>query len=358
MTHEPTDRAPLRVLAWPATRKRADNPYTFLVQQSTAQHGVVTHELTPKTLATTPADIIHVHWPDLALLRGPWFVQLTIGAAILISLRVRQTLGASLVWTVHNLMPHEVRSPRTANWYMRRFASMVHAVISPSEAGLALALERYPVLSTKPSTVVPIGSYRGEYPEAPSKEVARQQLGAPGEAKVILAFGQIRAYKNLPHLVDVFREAEGPDAVLMIAGSCNDEKELARIRDAAGDDERIRIHAQRIDDDQLPVFFGAADFFVAPFSNILNSSSVVLALDYGCTVIAPSMGGLPELQRSVGVDWVRLYDGDLTPDRLRDLTSLSGAPSHPDLDDFDWHELGSMTARFFRSIQLTTTHPR
>lgn len=343
----------LNVLAWPAQRKRFDNPYSYLVQASTADHGVVTTELSLKSLlsrAPSKLDVVHIHWPDILLLRGAWYQQLATGIVLLAVLRIRQLTGSAVVWTVHNLLPHEVRSPRTARWFMNRFAHLIDGVISPSASGLDLAYAAYPQLRSKPSEIVPIGSYAEEYDPAPDQTAARTTLGIAADAHVLLSFGYIRKYKNLPALIRTFRQADmGDNAVLMIAGPCSDDDELARMHAEADGDARVMIRAERIDNSEVPTLFAAADYFVAPFKNILNSSSIILALDYQCAVIAPGIGGLPEVARQVGADWVRLFDGELTPEILTKLTQ-SRPQSAPDMSAYQWPVLGAQTAALFRRV--------
>lgn len=337
----------LRVLAWPARRKRVDNPYSWLVQASTAPYGIETSEFAPNPLLRSRWDVIHIHWPDILLLRGGAIRQLITGALLLAVLRVHRRLGARLVWTVHNVMPHEVRHPTVARRFMTSFASITDGVISPSAAGLELATAAYPCLADIPQRIVPIGTYASEYPAPPSRAEARAALHLATDAKVFLAFGQIRGYKNLPHLVRVFRSIDDPTAVLIIAGPNKDAAEVNDIELAAAGDERIRVMAERIDDNDVPTMFTAADHFVAPFTSIVNSSSVLLALTYGCRAVVPAVGGIPEVAATVGPGWVQLYDGEFTAEHLLTSHASPMPDDPPDLDSFGWDRLGRETADFF-----------
>src|SRR5664280_2584517 len=89
--------------------------------------------------------------------------------------------------------------------------------IALTEGGRTEAMERFPLLRTLPGFVVPHSHYRGAYPEDPAVD-ARAALGLAKNAKVLVAFGNIRRYKNLPLLIDLFRQYHDPDAILYIAG--------------------------------------------------------------------------------------------------------------------------------------------
>jgi hypothetical protein len=66
-------------------------------------------------------------------------------------------------------------------------------------------------------------------------------------------------------------------------------------------------------------------------------------------VLAPSIGSLPELRETAGMEWVHLYDGDLTADHLQAyVSSLQAEPvcHSPDLSAHDWDGIGRQLAGF------------
>jgi glycosyltransferase involved in cell wall biosynthesis len=199
---------------------------------------------------------------------------------------------------------------------------------------------------------VPHGHYRDEYPPAPPREISRGRLGLPPEDFTFLFFGNIRRYKNVPLLIEAFRQVPDRNVQLVIAGApgyAMSPQELAQL--AAGDD-RIHLHLAFVPDDMLPLFIGAADVVVLPFDSILNSGSVLLALSFNRTVLAPRLGALPEIQSKVGSRWLRLYDGSLTAPALEEARasqSRADEQEQVDLSAFDWSEIAQHTLDFYRS---------
>jgi glycosyltransferase involved in cell wall biosynthesis len=114
------------------------------------------------------------------------------------------------------------------------------------------------------------------------------------DAFVYLFFGKIKPYKQIGTLIAAFEKVAG-DSLLLIAGACEDERERDRLLNRSRGNDRMRLALEFIPDDQVPTLFGAADVVVAPFSQILTSGSVVLGLSFGCPIIAPALGCLPEL---------------------------------------------------------------
>jgi len=120
---------------------------------------------------------------------------------------------------------------------------------------------------------------------------------------------------------------------------------------SAGDD-RISLDLKFIPDQDVPVYFGAADAVVLPFDSILNSGSVLLGLSFNRVVLAPRLGALPEIQARVGRPWLQLYDGGLTTKMLLDLRAPHAGPASeeagPDLSAFDWNSIADRTLEFYR----------
>ena len=69
----------------------------------------------------------------------------------------------------------------------------------------------------------------------------------------------------------------------------------------------------------------ANDAVVLPYRNILNSGVALHSLARNKPILAPRTGSLPELQQTVGGDWVHLFDGDISAEGLG-KTSLPPLP--------------------------------
>src|SRR3546814_17338452 len=92
---------------------------------------------------------------------------------------------------------------------------------------------------------------------------------------------------------------------------------------------------------------------ISDWSSDVCSSDLLLALSRFRPVIAPRLGSLIELQGQVGEDWLWLYDGPLTGERMREgieWVRNTQRISTPDLSDQDWTHNGEKLARFVRQI--------
>ena len=139
------------------------------------------------------------------------------------------------------------------------------------------------------------------------------QLPAPAITPVQLAyFGQIRRYKNVEILA---RIAAGlpADLSLMISGRRSHDDVARKIEEIAASARNIALdlRTEPLPDADLERLVDAAQGIVLPYQAILNSGAAIFALSRGRPVLAPRTGSLPELQATVGTNWVRLYDGEI-----------------------------------------------
>ncbi|HEX4782849.1 MAG TPA: glycosyltransferase, partial [Candidatus Sulfotelmatobacter sp.] len=264
--------------------------------------------------------------------------------------------GTKIVWTVHNLGSHERRYPGIEKWFWRAFLQRLDGFITLSESGLQSARERFPELRSLPGSVVPHGHYRGEYPDDKRTD-CRQRLGIPTNAKVVLFFGWIREYKNVPGLIAAFRGLNNPDAALCLAGrefpKSGASKSGGSVREQAGSDARIHMHLRHVPNEEVQTFFRAADLVVLPYREILNSGTALLALSFNRPVLVPNKGAMAELQALVGRNWVRTYEGDLTTEQLAEALQWAQhehrAAIAP-LESLDWNRVGEQTLAAYRNV--------
>jgi beta-1,4-mannosyltransferase len=356
----PTDPKPagvstnLRVLAWPGPGAKAKNPYTWLLYSHLTRLGVQVREFTPASAMHGGYDVLHVHWPDKALNASSWTESAIRAAVALAIMEAAHLYGARVVWTAHNAEPHESRHPRLERWFWSAFVRHVDAVIHLSAAGKLAVESRYQKLATCPQVVVPHGHYRGAYPDTVARDEARRALGIPAGTRVITFIGKVRQYKNVPHLVRTFRALcpRADEVVLLVAGASQTRALAEEVLAAAGTDPRVRLRLDHIPDADVQRYLRAADLVVLPFTQITNSGSALLALSFDRPVLVPALGAMGELQALVGHDWVRTYEGSLTPDMLTDALRWAARPPNatPGMDQLEWPLLARQTLSVYAGV--------
>lgn len=238
--------------------------------------------------------IWHLHWPEL-LYRSPRReVAALRWVRFALALACFRAVGGRLVYTVHNLDPHEWHHPRLDRWtigLVRAWADAIHVHDRRAQEEVARQWGR------TDAVVVPHGNYIGAYPQGCTRQQARARLSLPQEGFVFLCLGGLRSYKGVEELLAAFRalEALEPRTWLVVAGHAHDPAYAGRLAAALEGSRRARFVPAHIPDDEVQVYMAAADFAVFPYRRATTSGAAVLALSFGVPVIAPALGPFPEL---------------------------------------------------------------
>lgn len=132
------------------------------------------------------------------------------------------------------------------------------------------------------------------YGDAMDKNEARSQLGLPETAPVVLFFGLIRPYKGLDLLLEALAGAAGVHA--LVAGECYENWAVyQQIIDAQGLGDRVHSHLEFIPNEQVRLYFSAADLVVQPYRTATQSGISQIAYHFDKPMIVTRVGGLPEI---------------------------------------------------------------
>jgi beta-1,4-mannosyltransferase len=235
--------------------------------------------------------------------------------------------------------------------FWRRFIPRVDGAISLSAAGLELAMERYPALREIPTTIIPHGHYRAEYPPNPGD--ARKTLGIPEQAKVFMFFGAVRSYKNVSALVRAFRKVTIPNALLYVSGVPSTLAIAEEIMREAALDSRVRVKFEYIRVREVSTYLSAADLVVLPYREVLNSGSALLALSCNRPILVPDLGAMSELQADYGGDWVRTFSGPIDEHVLENGLQWAEQPRSavcPVPEEYNWRSIRSNTVQFYETV--------
>lgn len=191
---------------------------------------------------------------------------------------------------IDNLTPHENRpGDRLLNKYL---VAHTDAFICMSDTVVQQLLRLKPDARYRCSPHPLYSNFGARIP----KDQARQRLGLGGEP-LVLYFGYIRKYKGLMTLLDALpRTVERLGVKAIIAGEFYDDREpyLAKIRAHALESHLI-LADRFIPDDEVNLYFSAADVVVLPYLSATQSGIVSIALYYDLPCIVTDVGGLPEV---------------------------------------------------------------
>lgn len=230
-------------------------------------------------------DIIHVQWTPLVT-RLPielWF------------LGFFKKRGVKLVYTVHNILPHD-----SGDRYLVRFRAiynMMDFLVCHTRQTQQQLIDTFAVPPAK-TAIIPHGPLFHDAPTVPRQE-ARARLAVGEEQPLVLFFGLIRPYKGVEFLLEAWQAitANCPHAMLLIAGS-GDLSYLDTIRhkvEELGLTDSVRLDFRYIPEEELPVFFQAADILVYPYRDVTQSGALLAGLSFGKPIVATNIGGFCEI---------------------------------------------------------------
>lgn len=207
-----------------------------------------------------------------------------------IARRVKSNGKTQTLCIIDNLTPHEKRpGDLVLNRYLLNATDHFIAMSKTVEADL---------LSQKPEASYRLVSHPvySNFGAPIPKDEARKRLGI-SEKNVILYFGYIRKYKGIQYLIQsVPKFSNHLDALTIIAGEFYEDK-LPYVQEIekTGQADKIRLIDQFIPDEQVNLYFSAADLVVLPYIHATQSGIMQIALSYELPCLVTRVGGLPEM---------------------------------------------------------------
>jgi D-inositol-3-phosphate glycosyltransferase len=130
---------------------------------------------------------------------------------------------------------------------------------------------------------------------------AKSRLGLRDTDKTILFFGKIKPYKGIEYLLPAFKKlaAEDEQFRLIIAGEVQKGSEsyldsLLQAIPLELKKRQVILKTQFIPDEEMEVYFKAADVLVLPYKDIFQSGVLFLGYSFGLPVIATDVGSFRE----------------------------------------------------------------
>lgn len=291
----------------------AENPYQRLLYDHLRLAGVEVLEIPRFRVGWLWAHrhtgwALHFHWPQSyywfdgrpARLRGvlSW-VRLCAFAVRLLAARA---LGFRVVWTVHQVVPHDSGRRTLDVTAGRLLGRLAHRLIAHDAWTRERALAELGCDAEK-IAVIPHGSYHGVYPRGRERQEVRRSLGIPQDAFVVILFGTLRRYKDTSVLLDALPLSDRQDIVVVVAGAPTDRRVEAAVRAAARADSRITPLCEHIPDERVAELFDASDVALATRGDGGTSGALLLALSLGLPTIAADCPNYRELTGDGAAGW-------------------------------------------------------
>jgi beta-1,4-mannosyltransferase len=354
--HRDGDPSRVRILAYPGFSGRDANPYTSLLYYEMEVLGCRVEELTPLRLVMGNFDVAHVHWPE-TLFRSPRHGRvrgLVKACGYLAAFTISRLRGRRLVWTAHNVIPHE-SAGRVEGIALGLFVRLIDGVILLNDSTLDELRSAYRL----PKRISTLLSRHGHYLSAiqhVDRLEARERLEIPRDSVVIGFVGNIRRYKNVDALAKAFTQMGDERLRLIIGGSIESSAIKDELVDISRQDPRILLRFGFLDPEELSDAISAMNVVVLPYSQISNSGVAVMALSSGRPVAATNSRAIRWLEEQVGSEWVCLLDPPLSPESLSAVVNWASTERkvQPNLNSLSWEPIASDTVHWLRRLLLPT----
>lgn len=259
------------------------------------------------------------------------------------------------VYTAHDVLPHYARGYH--RYLMRRIYNSSDQVIVHSEANR----KELSVVAPKARAVevIPHGIYDlFRTDETLTMQEAREKLGLPINAKVLLFFGRIDERKGAAVLVEDLPKLHrlDPSLHVLMAGAVKlPEGYLESLAKQGGVQDALTIVNEWIADDNVGLYFTAADAVVLPYLEGSTSGVIKVAMAFNKPVIASRVGELPEM---VGrCDAGLLVDFPLDNSDANKIVDFMPGPgantpveSDESADEYEWPNIAAKTRQLYSRL--------
>lgn len=307
--------------------------------------------------ATSAAPIFHVLWNY----KFPYFDR----TLLLIYFKL---LGKRIVFTAHNVNAGERDGSDSLfnRWSLRMQYRLVDHIFVHTEKMRSQVIDVFGARKEKIS-IIPFGTYDMVPQTLLTCSEAKRGLGVRETDHTILFFGRIVPYKGIDLLVDAFLRIanQNPKYRLVIAGEPMKGAEQywegvrGKIEKSAAR-EQVSLHSRFIADQEIELYFKAADVLVLPYTQIFQSGVLFMSYSFGLPVIATDVGSFND-DIIAGVTGYVCRQNDST-DLARVIEEYFGSELFGELDvrrtwiknsiqaSHSWNIAASMTADVYAQL--------
>jgi len=295
-------------------------------------------------------DVLHFHWIQYHYMSNEeWSVKKLL--AFSSKLILARLAGYKIVWTVHNLYPHDTKN-KLIDFIARKVVLGVsNSVIVMTEKAKGLIREEFG--RKKKIFTIPHGRYYFDLQDIDTDQV-RDKYELPKDAIVFICFGNIRDYKNIPFIISEFQKVNGGEKKLhlIIAGNPASNAMRNSITNDIDPQSKNKIQCimKFVEKSELDQLLAVSDIGIFSFRDILNSGSLIEAMSAGLAVVAPNIGSVTELvSDEVGV----VFEENRLKEALESIIELDyislGENAEKQMGKLDWDQIGKSTVKVYNS---------
>ena len=233
--------------------------------------------------------VVHFQWLEMYYQDRSFPKSALFAFVMLAGSAVLKLCGYRIVWTCHNVYPHENIHPSLTKAVRRGFVKLCDHILVMHKSMMPAIRREFGYEGG--SSLIRGGCY--DEPYAGSRAEARQSLGLPQDSFVIVSIGNMRKYKNLDLLVKSFLKispAVRGNMRLVIAGRASDKSVVEEVKRLSSGIPEILLFPS---DEPLALarYVAASDIMVLTQTMESVSANIHLAAAYGIPVLTTKESG-------------------------------------------------------------------
>jgi len=244
-----------------------------------------------KYAARTDAKVFHILWLNRVVLDR------------LLLVTYFKLLRKTLLFTAHNvdIEERDGRPSRIGRWTLRfMYHRMDHVFVHTRK--MKVQLEQDFDVRSDDVTVIPFGLNTVIPASRLTRDAARKQLGIAVAERILLFFGNITPYKGVEYLVRALAilKRRGVSVRLIVAGRVKDRRSadyqagLSKLVEELGVASSIIAKSEFIPDNEVGMYFNAADVCILPYTTVFQSGVLFLSYGFGCPVVVTDVGSVKD----------------------------------------------------------------
>lgn len=309
--------------------------------------------------------IVHLHYPYAFAHRSSrqWPLIRRLPRWLLsVWLFTARQLGIRLVYTVHDLVPHQ-ETFDDDGLVQRGLLRHADATICLSEASRETLRTIYPPPTSHDLSVIGEGPPIEIEDSADARRSARDRAGFGQDTVAIVAAGHLEWYKGFDLVLDALSEVH-PDkeVAVRLAGPCTDP-DYRQVLESAAEHVRTRgidvvLDVRVLAEEELDDLLLAGDIAAFPFRSITNSGSLRRAAARRLAILIPEIDVLRDVPAHAAMRFEPGTDSSLVS-ALRSLIRMSvaerssmGDAAHAWSQVPSWEEIGARTRDVYDRVLM------
>jgi glycosyltransferase involved in cell wall biosynthesis len=305
-------------------KKNNTNKFNELFSRAIENQGLEVEHLSKKKIFKIKRnDIVHFHWISSYYQNKNRIIMIIKALVFFAFLFLLKIKGVRIVWTVHNLYPHQYKWKITEKHIRKTMINRFCNVVIAAAYSIKQEIEKEFEVKPDKIKIIPHGHYLGSYPIHHRNLREFYQLD---DSRIIFLFvGTIKKYKGIIELLSSFDQIRNDQACLLVAGKT--DSETKPLLTPFLDRHNIIFDMRFIPDNELADLILCSDFVVLPYTNVTTSGSAILAASLKRKIITPST---PFMREYFNASTSIMYD---VKDKTGLLKALEECVMHPQLKD-------------------------